>query len=68
MKKYNNEDAVQEDAAFTGNWPQHAANLDRDDKEQDRDDEEEDDEDENTDWGNVDPAGGDEPTSPGSAV
>lgn len=68
MKKYNNEDAASEEAAFTSNWPQQAAHFDRDDREdEDRDDEEEE-EDENTDWGNIDPAGGDEPTAPGSAV
>lgn len=66
MKNYNQEDEVQESTFLTNEWPVYASNNDRDDE-----DEEEDDDDgleEDGDWGDVDPAGGDAPTSPGSAV
>ncbi len=41
---------------------------DDDDDNDDFDDDDDDDDDTNEDWGNVDPAGGPAPTSPGSAV
>lgn len=71
MKIYNNEELVQ-CADLTDNWPVNAADPNQEDEDQDdRDDEEddnEDEEDDSADWGDVDPAGGPEPSFPGSAV
>jgi len=64
MKNYNNEDAVNEYTDLTDHYKMHAS--DRDDDKEDREEEEE--VEENEDWGDVDSAGGPEPTSPGSAV
>lgn len=61
MKTYNQENSDYEETDLTNNWPYYAAP-------DDLEDDEEDEIDENTDWGDVDPAGGDAPSSPGSAV
>jgi len=63
MKNIRNEDLVQEDANLDNNLPVFAMHRDEEDE-----DKYEDEEDEAGDWGDVDPAGGDAPTSPGSAV
>ena len=62
MKTYHNEDIAYNDADLTNNWSLYASANDRDDDDDDNQEEEP------GDWGDVDPAGGDEPTSPGSAV
>lgn len=67
MKKYQNEDAVNENTDLADNFKMYASDRDDDDRE-DKEEEEEDDLEENSDWGDVDPAGGPAPTSPGSAV
>ena len=69
MKTYNNEEMAYEDADLTHNWPIYASADDRDDDLDNEENEEDDDDlDESDDWGDVDPAGGDAPSSPGSAV
>ncbi|WP_296149257.1 hypothetical protein [uncultured Flavobacterium sp.] len=67
MKKYQNEDEVNENTDLSSNFKMYASDRD-DDKDDDREEEEEDDLDGGGDWGDVDPAGGPAPTSPGSAV
>jgi len=62
MKTNHNEDMAHDNADLT-NYPLFAIVPD----ERDEEDEEATD-DEDGDWGEVDPAGGDEPTAPGSAV
>lgn len=66
MKMNNkNEETAHDDADLANNVPLFAIIP------EDRKDDEEDDDDENEnleDWGDIDPAGGDPPTSPGSAV
>jgi hypothetical protein len=62
MKTYN-EEAAHRNMYCISDWPLYVDHLDSGDKEYNQDDE-----DENADWGNIDPDGGDEPTSPGSAV
>lgn len=63
MKKYQNEEAVNEFTDLTDHYKMNAS--DRDD---DRDDREEEEAEESQDWGDVDPAGGPAPSAPGSAV
>lgn len=65
MKKYQNEDEVNKNTDLSSNFKMYASDCD-DDKDDDREEEEE--EEEDGDWGDVDPAGGPAPTSPGSAV
>ena len=62
MKTKNNEDTAHDDADLT-----NAALFAIVPDERDEEDEEVN-EDENSDWGEVDPAGGDAPSAPGSAV
>lgn len=64
MKTYNDENRMFEETDLSNNWPIYAAANDDDDDE----DEDEVEDDESGDWGEVDPAGGDAPSSPGSAV
>ena len=69
MKMNNNEDTAQNDADLTNDLPLFAiVPVDHDKDEEDEEEEEEEEEEEPGDWGDVDPAGGDEPSSPGSAV
>jgi hypothetical protein len=63
MKNMKNDDLVQEDTNLDNNLPFFAMHPDDED-----DDKSEDEDEEAGDWGDVDPAGGDAPTSPGSAV
>jgi len=65
MKNYNQEEEVQENTFFQNEWPLNTASFDRDDEKEDDEDEEQE---ESGDWGDVDPAGGEAPTAPGSAV
>ena len=63
MKTNHNEDMAYDDAGLTNDLPLFAIVPDE------RDDEDEDDnDDEAGEWGEVDPAGGDAPTAPGSAL
>jgi|GEM_PF-3269222 len=65
MKKYQNEEAVNEYTDLADHYKMDAS--DRDDDREDREEEEEDEE-ESQDWGDVDPDGGPAPSAPGSAV
>lgn len=70
MENYNNEEAMQ-CADLKNNWPMNAADENQDDKNEVDPDEEDDDDNEEgglDDWGDIDPAGGDAPSAPGSAV
>lgn len=66
MKKYNNEEM--EEKANLNDWPLYASDENQDERDREEEDEEETDEEEGGDWGDVDPAGGPEPSAPGSAV
>jgi len=72
MKKVNQEEAVPESTFFVEESPVETVRFDRDGEDDDLEfDEQEDDDldsDDEGDWGDVDPAGGDAPSSPGSAV
>ena len=59
--QYENEQKSQEKYQFS-------SEADDDRKDEEREKLEEDLEEQNSDWGDVDPAGGEEPTAPGSAV
>lgn len=64
MKKYQNEETVNELTDLTDHYKMNVSERDND-----RDDrEEEQDEEGNQDWGDVDPDGGPAPSAPGSAV
>lgn len=62
MKTNNNEDVSYNDADLTNDLPLFSITPDE------REEDDEDNDDEAGDWGEVDPAGGDEPSAPGSAV
>ena len=64
MKKYQNEEAVNEFTDLTYHYKMNAS--DRDDDKEDR--KEEEDAEKSQDWGDVDPDGGPAPSAPGSAV
>lgn len=64
MKKYQNEEAVNEYTDLTDYYKMNVS--DRNDDKEER--EEEEGLEENQDWGDVDPAGGPAPSAPGSAV
>lgn len=65
MKTNHNEEMAHEDADLTNNLPFYALTPEDRDEEEEEEDEDNDDD---GDWGDIDPAGGDAPTSPGSAV
>ena len=62
MENYNYEELAHESDYMTNKWPVYASD-DEDEEELEADEEES-----STEWGDVDPAGGPAPTSPGSAV